>query len=376
MFGAVKIKKFVPLFLSFFFISILLIFPSYCVEGVLKGLENTCRILIPSLFPYMVLSSFIMRSGADRYIGKIFAPITKILFNLPPVCSSAIILSLIGGFPVGAKCVQLLYKDKKITAEQAQRMMLFCICSGPAFLITAIGAVMLHNIEAGIILYITQIFSCIIIGICTGICSRIKRSNSDSENLSENNAGTRSSAVTAILEASSDGAESVILMTALVVVFSLLLNVYSKSGAADLLTSFFGIFGIQARESEIIIPIISEVTMACNEIKELSLPVWYFSLAAGFGGICVHMQIFGILRDVPIKRGKYILFRLINAVISTAAAYIIFTVYSPTTEVFSVFGGPEAEASATTLIGSAALIIMCAVFLLSLRKKELTRRFF
>ena len=116
--------------------------------------------------------------------------------------------------------------------------------------------------------------------------------------------------------------------------------------------------------------------MACNEIKNLSLPVWYFSMAAGFGGICVHMQIFGILRNVPINREKYILFRLINTVVSTTAAYIVFMLYSPTTETFSVFGGTEAEFSATTLIGSAALIIMCAVFLLSLRKKELTRRFF
>ncbi len=376
MINAVKIKKTVPLLLSFCFISMLLIFPSYCVEGVLKGLENTCQILIPSLFPYMVLSSFIMHSGADKYIGKIFAPVTRILFNLPPVCSSAIILSLIGGFPVGAKCVQLLYKDKKITPEQAQRMMLFCVCSGPAFLITAIGAVMLHNIEAGIILYITQIFSCIIIGICTGIYSRIKNKNSVNEDTEKGAVKEKSSAVTAILEASSDGAESVMSMTALVVIFSLLLNVFSKSGMAELLTSFFGILGMQPRQSEIIIPIISEVTMACNEIKNLSLPVWYFSMAAGFGGICVHMQIFGILRNVPINREKYILFRLINTVISTTAAYIVFMLYSPTTETFSVFGGTEAEFSATTLIGSAALIIMCAVFLLSLRKKELTRRFF
>ena len=376
MFGASKIKKTVPFFLSFCFISILLIFPSYCVEGVLKGLENTCRILIPSLFPYMVLSSFIMRSGADKYIGKILASVTKVLFNLPPVCSSAIILSLIGGFPVGAKCVQLLYSGKKITPEQAQRMMLFCVCSGPAFLITAIGTVMLHNIEAGIILYITQIFSCIIIGICTGIYSRIKNKNSGIKNTDENTVKIKSSSVTAILEASSDGAESVMSMTALVVIFSLLLNVYSKSGAADMLTSLFCAAGMQTSQSEIIIPIISEVTMACNEIRNLSLPVWYFSLATGFGGICVHMQIFGILRDVPIKRGIYILFRLINAVISTLAAYAVFKLYSPTTEVFSVLGGAEAETSATTLIGSAALIVMCAVFLLSLRKKELTRRFF
>ena len=205
MLGIIKIKKSIPLFLSVCMTALLLAYPTYCVEGIVNGLENACKILIPSLFPYMVLSSFIIYSGADKYIGKIFAPVTKILFNLPPVCSSAIILSFIGGYPVGAKCVQLLYKDKKITAEQAQRMMLFCVCSGPAFLVTAIGAVMLHNIEAGIILYITQIFSCIIIGVCTGLYSRIKNKNSDSAVTVKNTVNKKSSVITAILEASSDG---------------------------------------------------------------------------------------------------------------------------------------------------------------------------
>ncbi len=376
MFAYVKIKKYSPFLISSAFLLLLLFFPSACAEGILNGLKNTCEILIPSLFPYIVLSSFIMYSGADKYIGKIFSPITKILFNLPPVCSSAVILSLIGGFPVGAKCVQLLYNDGKITLEQAQRMMLFCVCSGPAFLITAIGAVMLHNTEVGIILYITQVFSCLIIGICTGIYSRIRKYPTADDDLTNNNSRKKISVTTAILESASDGAGTVIAMTALVVIFSLLLNACDKSGAEELFVSFFKLIGIGAHQSDIIIPIISEVTSACDVIKDSSLPVWYFSLAAGFGGICVHMQIFGILRNIPIKRSIYMLFRLINAVISTAAAYIFFMLYSPTADAFSVLGGPEAETSATTFMGSTALIVMCTVFLLTLRKRELSRKLF
>lgn len=375
MFAAVKIKNYVPFLFSVLFLIMLLCFPNACAAGAVQGLCNAAEILIPSLFPYMVLSSFIMHSGADRYIGKIFSPVTKTLFNLPSVCSSAIILSLIGGFPVGTKCVQLLYRNKKITSEQAQRMMMFCVCSGPAFLITAIGAVMLHNTQVGVILYISQALSCIILGICTGIFSRIRKKTFQNTVHNEKNIDDSPSVISAVIEAASDGAASIISMTALVVIFSLLLNTLTDSGILGMLISFMQGCGISVQVSKVIVPVLLEVTTACTEVKAAALPVWWFSAAVGFGGICVHMQIFELLRNIPIKRGIYMLFRTVNAVLSTLIAFLIFQIYSPSTNVFSVFGGNEAEVSASTLAGSIALVIMCAVFLLTMKKKELSRHF-
>ena len=106
-------KKITAVFVSVLGIALLLIFPKEVSEGIKTGLENSARLLVPSLFPFMVLSSFMIRSDAYEYIGKIFFPLARIL-RISEGAVSAVVLSFIGGFPVGAKCVRLLYGSGKI----------------------------------------------------------------------------------------------------------------------------------------------------------------------------------------------------------------------------------------------------------------------
>ena len=94
--------------------AMILVFPSAAANGISDGMRYAAEMLIPSLFPFMVISSFLIRSGASDSFGKAFAPVTEKLFGLPKDCGAAIILSFIGGFPVGAKCVRLLYDEGKI----------------------------------------------------------------------------------------------------------------------------------------------------------------------------------------------------------------------------------------------------------------------
>lgn len=373
MFAALNLKKCLPFFIAAVFLSVLLFFPSACADGITNGIVYSCKILVPSLFPYMVLSSFIMRSGAD---GMTRGRLTKVVFHLPECCTAAVLLSFVGGFPVGAKCVQLLYQEQKITVAQAQRMLCFCVCSGPAFLITAIGAVMLNNIVVGIILYISQLASCIIIGIAVGIFSRVKKSDKNTETVknkkvhSEENKGI----VSSIIEASLDGANSIIGMTALVLIFSLVVSVLNDSGAVGLLCTVFEKIGVSSRITSTVIPIILEVTGACGNIREAALPVYFYSLAVGFGGLCVHFQIFDIIRHIPIKRSIYLLFRVINAGLSTLITYLICLFYAPDTDVFSVLGGKEADISSVSFAGSIALVVLSVVFVLSFHRKNYQRR--
>ena len=51
---------------------------------------------MPSLFPFMVLSSFIIHSGISKFIGKLLQPVIQFLFYLPGSAGSVIIMSMIG----------------------------------------------------------------------------------------------------------------------------------------------------------------------------------------------------------------------------------------------------------------------------------------
>lgn len=355
----------------FLFLAILLIFPSSASEGIKNGLNYSANLLLPSLFPFMVLSSFVIRSGFSEYTGKVFSPVTKFIFGLPPICSSAIILSFVGGFPVGAKCVQLLYDDKKITQTQAQRMMLFCVCSGPAFLITAVGTIMLKNITVGIILYISQVLSCIILGIISKyiyIPEKQAQENINNIPVSEKSENKNQSIVSAFILSCSDGATSVISMTALVLIFSLFINVAEKNGITQFISHIFILLGMNSSMSDVILSVILEVTGACSKICDGGLPLWVMSFAVGFGGMCVHLQIFDILRNIKINKIRFILFRFVNAVISAVITYIICIFYNPVSETFATSENSSFALTYGSVVGTFALIFMSIIFLLSLEK--------
>ncbi len=359
-----KIKTIILSLFILIFLSALIIFPSEASEGVKKGLNYSGSLLIPSLFPFMVLSSFITRSGFSEIVGRIFAKPVRIIFGLPPICSSAIILSLVGGFPVGAKCVRLLYDNKQISSTQAQQMMLFCVCSGPAFLITAIGSIMLNNIKSGIILYISQIVSCIILG----VISRIIYPENSVFKSSDKKTKNKANIVSSFILSSSDGAKAITEMTALVVLFSMFINIFEDTGLNSSVEFLLLHIGISKQLSDVIIPIFLEITSACSKICNGGLSLWVLSFAVGFGGICVHLQILSILNGIKVQKFRFIVFRFINASISCIITYIICIFYNPVSETFATQNIYDTSLTSSTMAGTASLVIMCIIFLISLRK--------
>ena len=89
--------------------------------------------------------------------------VARIAFAIATV--TVILLSFVGGLPVGAKMSAELYERGLISKEQFARLLSFCVNPGPAFVISAVGVSMLRSKETGIILYVSLIMSSLFIGI-------------------------------------------------------------------------------------------------------------------------------------------------------------------------------------------------------------------
>lgn len=113
------------------FIYLLFAYPKHVSSGVQEGLTLCGQVIIPTLFPFVVVALFIAKSGIADMLGKWFAPITNILFHLPGNASCVIFMSLIGGYPVGIKMINELYSNNEISKDEAERMSLFCVNAGP-----------------------------------------------------------------------------------------------------------------------------------------------------------------------------------------------------------------------------------------------------
>lgn len=361
-------RKMLLIFILFFAAAIL-IFPSEAAGGIADGMKYSAEMLVPSLFPFMVLSSFMIRSGASDILGKLLAPVTEKVFRLPRDSGTAIVMSFIGGFPVGAKCVRLLYDSGRINERQAERMMLFCVCSGPGFLVTGVGSLLLHNEMSGWILYLSQLVSGMLIGIFAGFFMY----RNEGHNSVNNNFQRHESVTDAFIGSCSDGANSVLILTGMVTFFTMLLSLCSCCGITDISENIFSLFCIRYPVSECIFPTVFEVTGACRIIIFSGCSLWIVSFAVGFGGLCVHFQIFAVLGGLRINKLRYFLFRIVNALLSSVIVYIVCGLYRPAGEVFAFSGGGRAEVTSISAAGSFALIVMCAVFVLSIRRRSFGR---
>ena len=135
------------------------------IEYMKTGLSLCVKTVIPSLFPFMVISELIVKSGLGHIIGNILGtPITKI-FRISNAASCAVIMGILCGFPIGARTVVALLENGDINKNEAEKLMTFCNSPSSGFIIGAVGLSLYSNKKIGIILYLTTLASTILIGI-------------------------------------------------------------------------------------------------------------------------------------------------------------------------------------------------------------------
>lgn len=121
-------------FLTIFFF--MLFFSSTTFSGALNGLNLWFFTVLPSLLPYMIISSYMTESGSFRYFSKLLSPLTTKVFGLSPHCGYVILLGFLCGYPMGSKLSADLLKKGEISATEGQILLSFCNNVSPAFLVT------------------------------------------------------------------------------------------------------------------------------------------------------------------------------------------------------------------------------------------------
>ena len=323
--------------------------PKVSVDGARNGLMYSFGVLIPSLFPFMFLSNFAVEYGISSKVGRVLAPFTEKVLYLPSEAGVTVLLSLIGGFPIGAVGTSALYKQGKITEKQAQRMLCFCVNSGPAFLISVVGAELYDSELIGIILLTAQILSSLIIGIVLGLFARKK----EPLQKSVGNAQSNIEFAPAFIISAKNACTATVNLCALVVLFSSFSSIFLTALKID-----------GDSPVGIIIKSVLEVTDGCNCISDAHLPIYLTSLAVGWSGICVHFQIFAAVENFKVNKTSFVLARIFNGTLSAALTFAATLFIVVDNEVFSNFVESEPYFSSSSFYGSLALFISSILFLI------------
>ena len=131
----------------------MVIYAKQCRETAGRAAQMCIEMILPSLFPFMVLSNFYIGMGYVRALGRRLARPMRRLFNLDGVCAGPFLLGIIGGYPIGAKSAIALYESGQCSRAECERMLSFCNNSGPAFILGVVGSGVFASSAAGMALY-------------------------------------------------------------------------------------------------------------------------------------------------------------------------------------------------------------------------------
>lgn len=159
--------------LAIFLIMLIIIAnPTKYTTGTISGLKLFFFNVLPGLFPFMFLTKLITELNQVFIISQKLDKFSYKLFGTPGVSIYALFMSIISGYPIGAKIIADLYSKNQITEAEAKKMSIFCTTSGPIFVIGTVGTIMFQNYKFGIIIYLSHIISSILLGIAYNLISK------------------------------------------------------------------------------------------------------------------------------------------------------------------------------------------------------------
>lgn len=308
------------------------------------------NMLIPSLFCFMIFSNFIMKTKLKRVISFPLEKLFSKAFRLNSCESTIYLLSLIGGYPIGAKLISDLYAKGEIKKEKAERLLAFFVNCGPSFLISGIGAGLLGNVKIGVIIYLSELLASFIIGFI------ITRKTDIS--VSKTNESPSADFGIALTESVVDATKTMILICAYSVFFSAvlpLIMLFCKNFPQLLLQIISGVL---------------EVTNGCFSMvaDNAAASVLLLTGFTAFGGICVIFQIYSIVNQSGLSLLLFLKYRFLYTAISVSLVYLYLRLFPSVTECMAINSAIRREIYTVSPLASIFLIILSLMLLFFQRK--------
>lgn len=301
-------------------IAALILFPGQSVAAARDGLTLCYNVIIPSLFPFFVLSSLVVELGLVSYLGNLLAPLMVPLFRVPGEGATALALGFVGGYPVGARTTLSLYEKGLCTKTEAERMLAFCNNSGPAFILGVVGAGVFSSGTVGLLLYLAHAAA----SVCVGILFRFYRAAErprPSRSPQPRFAAPR--LTTAFTGSVKESFAATLNICAFVVFFTVVIRLLLLTGAIPALgraiTALLTPFGFQAQWSEKLLIGLVELSSGVSSLSAGADGSGGLKLAAfmlGWAGLSVHCQVLSFVGGSGLSVRPYFFGKLLHGGLS------------------------------------------------------------
>ena len=262
--------------------------------------------IIPSLFPIYIIIDLLINYNILSYLNFILKPLSK-LFKININSSIIFILSLLSGFPSNSKYINTYLDNNSISLIDANKLLMFTHFSNPLFIINSIGNNFLHNKSIGLIILISHYLTNILIGLINRNCLSNKSNNYSYQN-------KKNSFITTLTNSIYNTIKILFLLYGIITIFMIITT----------------IINVNLNLNPLVKSIISgllEITTGIYYTSNLSINIIYKSCLItfflSFGGLSIHMQVFGILNKYKLNYYNYFKTRIIHGIVSSSLVFII-----------------------------------------------------
>ncbi len=305
--------------------------------GIIDGIKICTSTIIPSLYIFTVISVFAVKTQLFSRL-KLIRIISNKLFNLSGSCGSVLFLSLICGYPVGAKLVDELYTSGELNKQSAERLLCFCINPGPAFVITTVGFCLYKNYSVGLILFISAVVSPIIFAF-------LNRKSFNSYEIKEQE---NINYITCFCDAVNSANRSIASVCGWVIIGNAVLKIFERYMALSKVSCFL------------------EITSGVIRASDIS--IYLVAFLIGFGGISVHLQAISAARCVKPRYSLIFIWKIIEGISTLGITYLLLKAFPQSIQTININGIAVQNASATPF-ASFMLMLFLVTSLAFLQRK-------
>lgn len=298
-----------------FFICCLVINPQRYIQSIFSGMLLFAKNVAPALFPFFFFTKLLTGLGGASAIGRLLKkPVTR-LYNAPSQSGYILVMSLLSGYPVGAKLISDFYQNGNFSIENCKKVSSFTSTSGPLFVVGTVGTLMLSSPKAGYVIFLCHSLGALL----NGLIYRGRKSEEkplpipivkDEEEL------LGKSITSSIL--------SVLVVGGYIAIFSMIIDVAIDCKIVDalsfLLSKPLTLFNISQEVSKSCVISLIEITRGCQSFaqsgEDIKIILPFIAGLLSFGGLSITFQSLTFLRSCKVKASFYFLVKLTQAIIT------------------------------------------------------------
>ena len=307
-----KLSNIIIIILTIFILYLIITNKLLVKDSITNSLNIWVTSLLPTLFPFFIISDILINYNITTYIPKFFKKICQKLFNITDNMLTILILSIISGFPSNARNTRLMYEQQIISLEEANHILIFSHFANPIFILTTISIFFLNNQKLGPILLTSHYLS----NFFLGIIMRPNFNHSLTKKISKNNQNHQFGNI--LITSINKSVDTILTICGIITIFFLL---------STLLTNFLNLNSY----NDTLLKGIFEITIGVESLSYLPIPIIYKTIITSaflaFGGLSVHLQVKSQLTNTDISYHHFLIGRLIQTILAIIITYILCLIY-------------------------------------------------